>query len=168
MIRTIGASSYSAGPRTTNGSHSPLPDNASAQSFLLSEDEQEYVSRGILEPLSGAESQTRLVISKLVKKFRNKKAVDNLSLTFFNNEILVLLGHNGAGKSTTINMLTGLLRPSSGSATAIGVEPNKEVDMFEDYRDLVDFIGFCPQENVLIDKLTARENLVFFSRFKGV
>ena len=40
--------------------------------------------------------------------------------------------------------------------------------MFEDYRDLVDFIGFCPQDDVLIDRLTVRENLIFFCRFKGV
>ena len=88
---------------------------------MISDEEQAYIDRGMMEPLTGAESQTRLVISKLEKKFRKNTAVNNLSLTLFKNEILVLLGHNGAGKSTTINMLTGLLRPSSGTAKAIGV-----------------------------------------------
>ena len=121
-----------------------------------------------MEPLTGGESLTRLVISKLDKKFRKKTAVDNLSLTVFKNEILVLLGHNGAGKSTIMNMLTGLLKPSSGTAKAIGVHDNRTVNMFDDYRDLVDFIGFCPQADVLIDRMTVRENLQFFCRFKGI
>ena len=111
---------------------------------MISDEEQAYIERGMMEPLTGAESQTRLVISKLEKKFKKKTVVNNLSLTLFKNEVLVLLGHNGAGKSTTINMLTGLLRPSSGTAKAIGVNQSREVNMFEDYRDLVDFIGFCP------------------------
>ena len=111
---------------------------------MISDEEQAYIDRGMMEPLTGAESQTRLVISKLEKKFRKKTVVNNLSLTLFKNEILVLLGHNGAGKSTPINMLTGLLRPSSGTAKAIGVAQKREVNMFDDYRDLVDFIGFCP------------------------
>ena len=107
-----------------------------------------------MEALNGSESNSRLVISKLVKKYFSKRAVNNLSLTLFKNEILVLLGHNGAGKTTTINMLTGLGKPTSGKATAIDVLPNRDVDLFEDYRDLVDFIGVCPQEDVLIDRMT--------------
>ena len=121
-----------------------------------------------MEALNGSESNSRLVISKLVKKYGFKRAVNNLSLTLFKNEILVLLGHNGAGKTTTINMLTGLGKPTSGSATALNVLPNRDVDLFEDYRDLVDFIGVCPQEDVLIDRMTVEENLQFFCRFKGV
>ena len=65
-------------------------------------------------------------------------------------------------------MLTGLGKPTSGSATAINVLPNQDVDLFEDYRDLVDFIGVCPQEDVLIDRMTVEENLQFFCRFKGI
>ena len=76
-----------------------------------------------MECLDGSESNSRLVIEKLVKKYQAKKAVNNLSLTLFKNEILVLLGHNGAGKTTTINMLTGLTKPTSGTAAAIDIVP---------------------------------------------
>ena len=54
-----------------------------------------------MESLSGKESSDRLIINKLVKKFGKKTAVNNLSLTISKNEILVLLGHNGAGKTST-------------------------------------------------------------------
>ena len=91
------------------------------EGLLLTEDEKAYVAKGIMERLSGNESNSRLVIDKLVKKYQNKRAVNNLSLTLFKNEILVLLGHNGAGKTTTINMLTGLIKPTSGSANAIDI-----------------------------------------------
>ena len=127
LIRPLGASSFgasssSAGMRASNASSLPARNSyVSSQSFLLSDEELAYIERGMMEPLSGAESHTRLVISNLEKKFRKKTAVDNLSLTLFKNEIFVLLGHNGAGKSTTINMLTGLLKPSAGTAKAIGV-----------------------------------------------
>ena len=119
----------------------PLDSNALN---LLQEDEKSYIARGIMEALNGNESDSRLVISKLVKKYRKTKAVNNLSLTLFKNEILVLLGHNGAGKTTTISMLTGLEKPTSGSAKAINVLQGQDVDLFEDYRNLVDFIGVCP------------------------
>lgn len=92
-----------------------------------------------MESLSGKESSDRLIINKLVKKFGKKTAVNNLSLTIFKNEILVLLGHNGAGKTTTISMLTGDLKPTSGSATAFGI------DLFKEDKHEVDFIGVCPQ-----------------------
>ena len=121
-----------------------------------------------MEALNGDESPSRLVISKLVKKYFKNKAVNGLSLTLFKDEILVLLGHNGAGKTTTISMLTGLEKPTSGTATALNVLPGQDVNLFEDYRDLVDFIGVCPQEDVLIERMTVAENMEFFYRFKGI
>jgi len=65
-----------------------------------------------------------LRVRNLVKRFigQKKPAVDQLSLSSFKNELLVLLGHNGAGKTTLISCLTGLLRPSSGLATAFGTD----------------------------------------------
>ena len=84
------------------------------------------------------------MVENLVKKFHGKKAVNNLSLTLFKDEILVLLGHNGAGKTTTINMLTGLIKPNSGKATALNILPNKDIDLFKDYDNMVDFLGVCP------------------------
>ena len=121
-----------------------------------------------MEQLSGSESNSRVVIERLVKKFGNKKAVNNLSMTLFKNEILVLLGHNGAGKTTTINMLTGLTQPTSGSANAIEILPGADIDLFSDYDNLVDLIGVCPQEDVLISRLTVEENLKFFCLFKSI
>ena len=102
------------------------------------------------------------MIQNLVKKYYGKKVVNNLSLTLFKDEILVLLGHNGAGKTTTINMLTGIVQPNAGSAIAKNIMTNKDVDLFKDYDNMVDFIGICPQENVLIDRLSVEENLNYF------
>ena len=110
---------------------------------LLTDDERSYIARGVMESLTGNESSSRLVIEKLVKKYGDKTVVNNLSLTLFKNEILVLLGHNGAGKSTTINLLTGIGTPNSGTAQAIDVM-GETIDMFSDYRNLVDLIGVCP------------------------
>lgn len=59
-----------------------------------------------------------IMIKELNKVYPNgKKAVNNLSLNMYRDQIFVLLGHNGAGKTTTISMLTGLLSPTSGTAT---------------------------------------------------
>jgi ABC-type multidrug transport system ATPase subunit len=73
----------------------------------------------------------------------------------------VLLGHNGAGKTTTISMLTNAVKATSGSATAYGV------NLLNDFSNAVDMVGLCPQETVLLYKLTVRENILFFLKFKG-
>ena len=66
-----------------------------------------------------------LKISDLTKVYDNGfKAVNGINLKMYNGQIFALLGHNGAGKSTTISMLTGLLKPSTGNASVF------EHDMF--------------------------------------
>lgn len=74
----------------------------------------------------------------------------------------MLLGHNGAGKTTTINMLTSQVKANGGSATLDGI------DLLSNYSALVDTIGVCPQENVLLLAMTAKENLQFFCKLKGI
>ena len=102
----------------------------------------------------------------MVKKYGKKRAVNDLSLTIFKNEILVLLGHNGAGKTTTISMLSGFEKSTSGTAK-INID-NVDVDLFSEYSDIADFLGICPQHDVLFEKMTVKENLDFFCQFKGV
>ena len=103
----------------------------------------------------------------MTKRYGDKNVVDGLSLTMYENEILVLLGHNGAGKTTTLNMLTGLIKSTSGSAIVYNVQPDP-VDLFTDYDNISDFIGLCPQVDVLFTLLTVRENLLFFCKLRGV
>ena len=91
-----------------------------------------------MQSLKGNESSQRLIINKLVKKYGTKKIVNNLNLTIFQNEILVLLGHNGAGKTTIINLLSGFERPSSGSVNVFGTDLFKEPEMVKN------LIGVCP------------------------
>ena len=125
------------------------------------------MAKGIMENLSGSESNSRVLIEKLVKKFGKKKAVNNLSLTLFKNEILVLLGHNGAGKTTTLNMLTGLTNASEGQATAQNIL-DRPIDLFSDYQNITDLIGLCPQVDVLFESMTTKENLLFYCKLKNV
>lgn len=55
-----------------------------------------------------------IIIKNLLKKFGTLKAVDNISLSLYESEIFCLLGHNGAGKTTAINVLTGMISKTSG------------------------------------------------------
>ncbi|BFG38061.1 hypothetical protein CerSpe_243350 [Prunus speciosa] len=105
-------------------------------------------------------------IRNLHKVYGSKKgkccAVNSLQLTMYENQILALLGHNGAGKSTTISMLVGLLRPTSGDALVFG--KNIITEMEEIRKEL----GVCPQNDILFPELTVREHLEIFAILKGV
>lgn len=68
-------------------------------------------------------------------------------------QITALLGHNGAGKSTTISMLTGLIRPTGGDAHIWGRSIRTRMDAVRR------IIGVCPQHNVLFNKLTVRSDI---------
>jgi len=106
-----------------------------------------------------------LQIKNLKKEFEDGKiAVDDLNLNIYNNEIFALLGHNGAGKSTTISILTGLYEATSGEAIYCGdniLEPNNMTDFRRK-------LGICPQTDVLFNDLTVQEHLEMFSIFKGI
>lgn len=79
----------------------------------------------------------------------------------YSNQIFALLGQNGAGKSTTISMLTGLLTKTSGNAEVF------EKNMFSEMNEIRKFMGVCPQHDVLFPLLTAEEHLDIFYDFKG-
>ena len=104
-------------------------------------------------------------IRNLVKQFEDGKiAVDNVNLNFYKNEIFALLGHNGAGKTTMISMLTGLYEATSGEAMYNGVNilSPENIDSFREK------VGICPQHDILFMDLNIREHLRMFATFKGV
>ena len=99
---------------------------------------------------------------KSVKKnYKQLKAVDGISLTVEQGEFFGLLGPNGAGKSTMINMLAGLVRPSSGSINVMGF------DVLKDYQNARHSVGIVPQELVFDPFFNVREMLRFQAGYFG-
>jgi ABC-type multidrug transport system ATPase subunit len=121
------------------------------------------------EPVS-ADMQDRVGVSihGLTKLFRdpNEKtitaAVNNMSLDMYKGQILSLLGHNGAGKSTTVSILTGLYPPTSGHAYVNGLDISQKMDEIRRH------MGLCPQQDLLFDELTGKEHLLIFGRLRGI
>jgi ABC-2 type transport system ATP-binding protein len=101
-------------------------------------------------------------VSLLTKRFGPIAAVDAISFQVRGGEIFGFLGPNGAGKTTTIKMLTGLLRPTSGSARIGGF------DIVAQALEAKKIIGYVPDEPNLYGKLTAVEFLTFVADVYGV
>jgi ABC-2 type transport system ATP-binding protein len=97
----------------------------------------------------------------LTKKYGNLTAVSELNLQVNPGELFVFLGSNGAGKTTTIKMLTGLLQPTSGTATIAGF------DVVNSPLEVKKVIGYLPDEPFLYNKLTGREYLQFIADIRG-
>uniref|UniRef100_A0A8C4PSM0 ATP binding cassette subfamily A member 9 n=1 Tax=Equus asinus asinus TaxID=83772 RepID=A0A8C4PSM0_EQUAS len=91
-------------------------------------------------------------------KGKKKVATRNVSFCVKKGEVIGLLGHNGAGKSTTIKMITGDTKPTAGQVTLKGSSGG----------DTIGFLGYCPQENVLWPNLTVKEHLEVFAAVKGL
>ena len=89
----------------------------------------------------------------LTKRFGDFIAVDGLSLTVRSGEIFGLLGPNGSGKTTIINMISGLSKPTSGEATVLGH------NIIHDTRVVYAALGSVPQETALYEELNAWTNL---------
>ncbi|CAL1377626.1 unnamed protein product [Linum trigynum] len=133
----------------------------------LVEDSLEPAVEAITLDMKQQELDNRCIqVRNLHKVYSTRKgnccAVNSLQLSLYENQILALLGHNGAGKSTTISMLVGLLPPTSGDALVFG--KNITTDMDEIRKSL----GVCPQHDILFPELTVREHLELFATLKGV
>lgn len=97
-----------------------------------------------------------------IKSKRDTYANRGIYLDMSERELLCILGHNGAGKSTMISVLTGITAPSSGTATLGGYDIVEEID------NVRQIIGVVPQFDILWDELTAEEHMRMFCRIKGV
>ena len=93
----------------------------------------------------------------LTRRFRRVVAVDHLDLTIYRGEIFGLLGPDSAGKTTTLRLLCGLMRPSEGSARVAGCDTVRQAEALKRQ------IGYMPQQFSLYGDLTVMENLLFFA-----
>jgi ABC-2 type transport system ATP-binding protein len=103
-----------------------------------------------------------VAIHGLTKKFDGILAVDGLSLTIEPGEMFCLVGPDGAGKTTTIRMLCGIIRPTSGGAKVFGN------DVVEDNEIVKRQIGYFSQRFTLYGDLTVDENIEFFAEIHDV
>ena len=101
-------------------------------------------------------------VRRLTRRFGSFLAVNDVSFEVRAGEIFGFLGSNGAGKSTTIRMLCGLLRPSSGTALVGGI------DVTADPEGVKRRIGYMSQRFSLYEKLTVDQNIAFFGGVYGL
>lgn len=101
-------------------------------------------------------------VRDLSKRFGAFRAVDGVSFDVGEGEVFGFLGANGAGKSTTIRMLCGLLAPSSGTARVLGVDVAKQPD------EVKRRIGYMSQRFSLYEDLTVAQNIRFFGGVYGL
>lgn len=102
-----------------------------------------------------------LIAENLSKTYGDYKALNNLNLKLNKGEIFALLGQNGAGKSTTINIFLGFVKPTEGLAKINGISV---IDHPEETKK---FIAYIPETVLLYPNLTGVENLKFFSSLAG-
>ena len=100
-------------------------------------------------------------VKNITKVFHDNKAVNDLSLAIAEGEIYGLLGHNGAGKSTTINILLGFLQPDVGTASINSIDVSSNVNLARKC------IGYIPENVSLYPYLSGIENLDYFCKLSG-
>jgi Cu-processing system ATP-binding protein len=103
-----------------------------------------------------------VVLSGVAKRYGKVEAVKDVSFTLDQGETVALVGHNGAGKTTIIKMLLGLIRPSAGTVEVLGEDPARG-DFAVRQR-----LGYLPESVAFHMALTGRETLAFYARLKRV
>jgi len=101
-------------------------------------------------------------VSGLSKSFGGTRVVDNFDMAVAPGKIYGFLGPNGSGKTTTIRMMCGLLKPDGGGGTALGL------DIVRQSREIKARVGYMTQRFSLYGDLTVRENLSFMSRLHAL
>ena len=103
-----------------------------------------------------------ITVENLTRKFGDFVAVDHINFTVAPGEVVGYLGPNGSGKTTTIRMLLGLLKPTEGQATVLGY------DAFSQSEEVRTRVGYMSQKFALYDDLTVLENLTFYGGVYGI
>ncbi|KAI9136115.1 hypothetical protein BKA69DRAFT_1042814 [Paraphysoderma sedebokerense] len=107
-------------------------------------------------------SRDCVVISGLEKKYGKTHALQGVDMIMRKGKVFVLLGHNGSGKTSLINILTGLLTPTSGDCFVFGHSASQSSHFIQNQ------LGSCPQHDLLWDRLTPYQHMRLFCRFKGI
>ncbi|GBM91934.1 ATP-binding cassette sub-family A member 3 [Araneus ventricosus] len=139
-------------------------DNLITQESIVEDSdvlEEEERTLNVLEARS-VYGEEALLVSELTKVYKNFYAVNHVTFGIQQEECFGLLGVNGAGKTTTFRMLTGDCYPTGGNAFIQDVSVRKNLKKFQSY------LGYCPQFDALIDRLTGREMLMLFGQLRGL
>lgn len=107
-------------------------------------------------------SEDIAVLRGVTRRFGRQVAVIDVDLTLRAGECVGLVGHNGAGKSTVIKMMLGLLRPSEGTVRVLGDDPAASASARDRGR-----LGYLPENVALYPSMTGAETLAFYARLKG-
>lgn len=107
-------------------------------------------------------TKPNVALSVVAKRYGKVDAVKDVSFTLNEGETVALVGHNGAGKTTIIKLMLGLIRPSSGSVQVLGEDPARG-DFAVRQR-----LGYLPESVAFHMALTGRETLAFYARLKRV
>ena len=107
--------------------------------------------------MAAREPEPALYLEGLTKRFGPRLAVDHLSLTVASGESFALVGPDGAGKTTTMRLLVGIMDPDEGRAEVLGFDPVSQGDQVREQ------IGYMPQRFGLYNDLTVRENIAFYA-----
>src|SRR5574341_1490444 len=107
-------------------------------------------------------AEAAIEVHSLTKKFGEFTAVDGVSFEGARGEVVGYLGPNGSGKTTTMRMLLGLLRPTAGHAQVLGLDIEKDSERIRPQ------VGYMSQKFALYEDLTVRENLVFYAGVYGM
>jgi Cu-processing system ATP-binding protein len=106
-------------------------------------------------------SQDIAVLRGVTRRFGKQVAVSGVDLTLRSGECVGLVGHNGAGKSTMIKLMLGLLRPSEGTVRVLGDDPTASASARDRGR-----LGYLPENVALYPSMTGAETLAFYARLK--
>ncbi|KAM4843381.1 ATP-binding cassette sub-family A member 6 isoform 2-T3 [Thomomys bottae] len=129
----------------------------------------EQLSDDYFEPVAPEfQGKEAIRIRNIKKEYKGKsgkvEALKGLLFDIYESQITAILGHSGAGKSSLLNIFSGLSVPTEGSVTIYNKNPSE----MQDWEEIRKITGVCPQHNVQFDILTVKENLSLFAKIKGI